>query len=154
MVRAFVLMLLFWVGTLAAQEPIGIRVHNPGNVAPNNWHTWSGAIGKDAFGHAIFKDDLHGFRAIKRVLKCYEKKHHFKTAYQIAKRWINLKATEKQRMDYALTLAQFTGKGPRETIDLKNPRVLLQLAHGIIQVENGKNPYPEKLYERVFINEP
>ncbi len=145
-------LLLFWVGTLGA-APIGIQNSNPGNVVPWNWHTWSGATGLDPYGHAIFKDDLHGFRAIKRVLKCYDKKHHIDTPYAIAKRYINKKATVQVRLEYAKTLCQFTGGGAHDKLDMRDKRVLMALAHGIVRHENGMDPYPESLYRRVFLLE-
>jgi len=123
-------------------------------VVPWNWHTWSGCVGVDPYGHAIFKDDLHGFRAIKKVLRCYDKKHHLNTGYAIVKRYINKNATDAVRLEYARTLSQFTRKGPYDRLDMKNPRVIMALAHGIVRHENGVDPYSEKLYERVFLNEP
>ncbi len=135
-------------------EPIGIKNHNPGNVIAFNWKKWPGAVGVDPWGHLKFKDDLHGLRAIKKVLRTYDKKHDIKTAYQIVSRYINKKATPKIRMDYAKTLCQFTKKNPHEVLDMKDPHILYLLGKGIVRHECGQDPYSEKLYERVFFREP
>ncbi len=135
-------------------EPIGIQNHNPGNVIYANWHKWPGAVGVDPWGHLKFRDDLHGLRAIKKVLRTYDRKHGIKTTYQIVSRYINKKATHQVRLDYAKTLCQFTHKKPDDILDMKDPRILYLLAKGIVRHECGKDPYSKILYERVFFDEP
>lgn len=132
--------------------PIGIQNSNPGNVIAHDWRKWHGSVGEDAYGHVIFKSDLHGFRAIKKVLHAYDRRK-LDTSYKIVSRYINKKATEKQRLDYCKTIGQFTGRGPHEAVDLKDKKALLQIAKGIVRHENGMDPYSENLYKRVFLFE-
>lgn len=132
--------------------PIGIQNSNPGNIIPHNYEKWHGAVGVDAYGHAIFKTELHGFRAIKKVFKAYNRRG-IDTTYKLVRRYINLKATEHERLEYCRTIKQFTGLPPHAKLSLKDKKTMLLIAKGIVRHENGMDPYEEKLYQRVFLFE-
>lgn len=145
----FLILALLLAGRVDA-TPLGILNHNPGNISSKSPQAWSGAIGTDSWGHLIFKDDLHGLKAIRRVLKAYWTKHGINTPRKVAKRWISNKASAEEVAQYAKVLCEFTKTGLDDTLDMTDPNILRKLARGIVKGENSISPYSHHTWDKAF----
>ena len=138
----------------ATREIIGVTNSNPGNIRSHNWHWWRkhGAVGVDPWKHLIFATDEDGMKALRYVLKGYQRKG-FRTIERITARWVgpsHSTAAIRGRNGYMQRLTQETGLLPDDEVDMDDPWTLAVLAHAIVWAENGANPYPASLYQRVF----
>lgn len=137
-------------------RPRGIRNNNPGNVTSLHWKSWRGSIGFDNDGYLIFKRRIDGIRAIVINLKAYRDKYGIITPFGIVKRWTRGQS-EVDQIKYVRVicerLASHEGVNyidPHKRINLNDPETLLVMTRAIIYYENGVDPYPENLYERIF----
>lgn len=147
-----VLLALPLCGLLHA-APIGIANHNPGNIRSLHPWLWRGAIGKDARDHLIFRDDLTGLLAMKKILRAYYFQHHLVNVSSIVDRWVGHPKTAAQVAEetgYLLAVAQRAGVAPNERLWLEDHRMMSNLARAIIYAENGEQPYPASLYRQAF----
>lgn len=145
------ILVLLLMGSVLRAGPIGVSNHNPGNIRDVRWRQWQGAVGIDPYLHIRFKSDFWGLRAIRVNLTSYAAAG-VNTPYGIGARWGSLKATKAQRMDYCRMLCQVTGAKAGDRLDLMDPAVMKRVAHGIVRQENGSDPYPARLYDRVFVS--
>lgn len=136
-------------GAAASPEPIGISLHNPGNIRDVRWRCWKGAVGIDAHQHMRFKSAFWGLRAIRINLQAYGR-GGFNTPRAIAARWGSLNADAAAKADYTRMLCQVLRCGPEAVLDMNDPWTLRTLARGIVRQENGYDPYPASLYDRAF----
>lgn len=146
--RFFILALVL-AGTANATT-IGIRNHNPGNIISRHPMAWEGAVGKDAWQHIKFKDEVHGLRAIRVLLGRYWRKHRINTAFGIANRWLGKNNSYAHKMQYARIICKYTGKKPHDALDMTDRQTLMRIAQGIVQGENSKSPYTEAMWHKAF----
>lgn len=132
--------------------PRGIRNNNPGNIDYNPRNQWQGQLGlEDGYRprFAKFSEAKWGIRALAKLLLNYRGKDGMPnvggkgidTVLEIINRWAP--ASENNTLAYAAAVAKRLGVKPNETIDIADPSVLKQVVLGIIQHENGQNPYDD-----------
>ncbi|MCO7519454.1 MULTISPECIES: structural protein P5 [unclassified Pseudomonas] len=129
----------------------GVRNNNPGNIDYNPRNAWQGQLGvevgvaKPRF--ARFDSPENGIRALGKLLLNYcgkdgmpgVGKPGIDTPIEFISRWAP--STENNTTVYAQAIAKRLGVGVRDSIDIRNPRVLRETIVGIIVHENGGNPY-------------
>lgn len=136
-----------------AEAPRGVRNNNPGNVAApasGRLSAWPGAYAVDDAGYMKFRRRVDGIRAIVINLKSYRKRHGIRTVARIIDRWTNITDTPEQKSAYIDYVCWRTGFKRHQKLDMGDPKVLHALTRAIIFYENGRDPYPEKLYAKIF----
>lgn len=131
----------------------GCRNNNVGNVqAPHSGRleAWPGAVGVDDVGYMRFRRPIDGVRAIVINLRGYHRKHGYDTVLEIICRWTKINDTPERRRAYVRFVAGRLGVRTDERLDMNDPRVLRALTRAIIYYENGQDPYPDRLYDRIF----
>lgn len=115
----------------------GIRNNNPGNIRIGQ--DWVGERHDDTPDSAFeeFLEPKFGVRALARVLKTYYNKYSLRTIEAIIGRWAP--PNENNTPAYIRSVANGMGVSP--TAELTFPAQLAPLVAGIIQHENGEQPY-------------
>ena len=141
--------LLLCGATAFCAAPIGIQNSNPGNISGKNLKFWRrhGATGRDCFGHLIFRRDIDGLRAMRFVLAAYGRKGH-DTIRDIAHRWTG-HPLDLGRYGYATCLCQRLHAGLDDRLDM-TPATIEALARALVLAENGRDPYPARLWREAF----
>lgn len=133
--------------------PRGVRNCNPGNIDFNPRNKWEGQLGleegvaKPRF--ARFSEAKYGIRALAKLLLNYRGKDGMPgvggkgidTVLEIINRWAP--STENNTLAYAAAIAKRLGCKVNDIIDIGQPLILKQVVLGIIQHENGQNPYDD-----------
>lgn len=133
--------------------PLGVYLNNPGNIEKGD--PWQGLATEQTHSRfATFEGPEWGIRAIARTLITYfdNRDAHdgskIDTTLEIIERWAPA-SDGNPTAQYANYLAgrvgQALGKAvsATDTINLYDERVMRALVEGIIQFENGSNPYPK-----------
>lgn len=135
------------VGPVAAPTsgPIGVRLHNPGNVKVNPDNKWQGAIGSE--GEFVrFATPEHGIRAAARVLMNYGRRG-INTPSTIAATY----APEKDNNDpvgYAAKVSTWLGITPDTRLDMQDEETLTRLVTAHIRAEGNNGPYSAEQIQR------
>lgn len=111
----------------------GFRNNNPGNIRPTSAKEFTGQIGIDSDGFAIFSSMEYGIRAIAVILKNYGTRDGINTVEGAITRW---SATDQSA--YVANVSAILGVGPDDYIDLTDPNTLSGIVQGIIAQENGQ----------------
>lgn len=125
----------------------GIRNNNPGNIE------FAGQDGATSDGRfAQFRTPFEGLRALSRqLLRYYDGKTTGKplqTVSDIVSTWAPPSKDGKVENDtlaYIAHISQMLGVSPDAQINLRDPNVMATIMNGIIQKENGRNPYGEEM---------
>ncbi|WJV61055.1 lytic transglycosylase catalytic [Pectobacteriaceae bacterium C52] len=125
----------------------GIRNNNPGNIE------FAGQAGATSDGRfAQFRTPLEGLRAMSRqLLRYYDGKTTGKplhTVSDIVSTWAPPTKDGKIENDtlaYIAHISQMLGVSPDAQINLRDPNVMATMMNGIIQKENGRNPYGDEM---------
>ena len=150
-VRGLILALLLVAATCHAS--IGTDNRNPGNIRGHRCQDWGGAIAHDPWGHLIFRTDLDGLKAMRKVLAAYGRKHHINTVRGICARWVakpKTKAQARELVGYVKAVAQRAGVGLDTPLDMADRKLLARVARGLVWAENGVDSYPESLFRQAF----
>ena len=113
----------------------GVRNNNPGNIMKSN-DEWQGLVGYDDDGYAIFDSPESGIRAKGRVLMTYGRKG-YNTLPKMFERYAPKGHGDNDPVAYAEFVANATGYGMNDVLDLQNPTVLMNLSRAINRMENG-----------------
>lgn len=116
----------------------GLRNNNPGNIEASAENPWEGQTGSDG-RFAKFETPEHGIRALGKNLLAYNKRHGLDTVGEMITRWAPPK--ENDTASYIKAICAQLGVGANDQIDVTNPRTLAALCAGIVQHENGDQPY-------------
>jgi len=130
----------------------GIETNNPGNlrpVTPGIYKGFEGAVGIED-GFLRFRRPIDGIRAIVINLKIYRSRHKIRTIRGVANRWLSKEGTPQDKLKYAEFISDKTGFRIDKKLDFSDAIVLEKLTRAIIHYENGRDPYPAKLYARIF----
>jgi len=141
---------------MMAPTPRGIRNKNPGNIDYNPRNQWQGQLAPDPNiekRFARFDCAENGIRALGKLLLNYRGKDGMPgvgkpgidTPIEFISRWAP--STENNTLAYAQAIAKRLGVGVRDTIDITNPKVLRETMVGIIEHENGYNPYSAQVID-------
>ncbi|GJL36013.1 hypothetical protein TUM17576_28330 [Enterobacter hormaechei] len=125
----------------------GIRNNNPGNIE------FAGQDGATSDGRfAQFRTPFEGLRALSRqLLRYYDGKTTGKplqTVSDIVSTWAPPTKDGKVENDtlaYIAHISQMLGVSPDAQINLRDPNVMATMMNGIIQKENGRNPYGDEM---------
>ncbi|QNQ56175.1 hypothetical protein [Serratia liquefaciens] len=116
----------------------GLRNNNPGNIEASDSNPWEGQAGSDG-RFAKFETPEHGIRALGKNLLAYNKRHGLDTVGEMITRWAPPK--ENDTDSYIKAICAQLGVGANDQIDVTNPSTLAALCAGIVQHENGSQPY-------------
>lgn len=116
--------------------PLGIRNNNPGNL-----RSWGGAEQRGGF--AAFPTPLAGLSAMAQQLLLYAQRG-VSTISGIVNKWAP--ASDGNNVGaYIGNLVNQTGFGADQQLNLSNPEVLEKLMKGMINQENGGQPYDDQM---------
>ncbi len=125
-----------------AEQPRGLRLHNPGNIRHGR-DKWQGMAKEQTDPSFVrFEAPQFGIRALARVLLTYDKKG-FNTPRAIINRWAP--PTENNTEAYVAHVAQKLAVEPDDWIDIDTVEVMQPLVEAIILRENGRQPYKPQL---------
>ncbi|EPG6523382.1 hypothetical protein GJJ09_21860 [Klebsiella pneumoniae] len=117
----------------------GFRNNNPGNIEVGS-NSWDGQAGSDG-RFAKFVTPEHGIRALGKNLLSYQRQG-YDTVSEIVNRWAP--ASDGNNTDaYIAALCKKLNVSPNDQLNMSDINTLRQLCAGIIQHENGKQPYSE-----------
>jgi hypothetical protein len=122
----------------SASAPKGIRNNNAGNL---RFAGQAGAV-NDGTGFARFSSAFDGLRAMARQLLLYGQRG-INTVSSIISKWAP--AGENNTAAYIEAISRAIGVAPDAVLNLSNPEVLSALMGGIVQHENGRNPYAREV---------
>jgi hypothetical protein len=124
----------------------GERNHNPANIEWNERTPWLGQVPdfeRTDARFCQFDDDLHGIRALCRVLLTYQRKDGCKTLEDIVNRFAP--PDENDTDAYLNDVSERSGIAAHVLLNLEDQANLVAVANAIISHENGRNPYPPEL---------
>ena len=113
----------------------GLRNHNPGNLRYVPSIAWTGQVGDDGTGYAVFDTDEHGVRALGHQLQTYLSRG-VNTVASIVSTYAP--SSENDTQAYIADVSQRLGVDPNQELDSS---ALPPLAAAIIQHENGTQPF-------------
>ena len=117
----------------------GLRNNNPGNIEAGS-NSWDGQAGSDG-RFAKFVTPEHGIRALGKNLLSYQRQG-YDTVSEIVNRWAP--ASDGNNTEaYIAALCKKLNVTPKDQLNMSDINTLRQLCAGIIQHENGKQPYSE-----------
>lgn len=119
----------------------GLRNNNPCNLKSSKNTKWDGQIGSDG-KFIIFESPEYGIRACAKNLKNYQHKNGLDTLRSMVYRMGP--PHENDTKKYVRNLSNIVGVSPDEKINVL--KHLPEIIKGIIFLENGKMPYPEKMF--------
>lgn len=117
----------------------GVRNNNPGNIEAGS-NSWEGQTGSDG-RFATFASPEHGIRALGKNLLSYQRQG-YDTVSEIVNRWAPAKDGNNTEA-YIAALCKQLSVNPDDQLNMSDINTLRQLCAGIIQHENGKQPYSE-----------
>lgn len=123
------------VGEVIGMEPRGVRNNNPLNIEYQPVNHWRGQTGSDG-RFAQFNDPVYGIRAGAKLIKKYMHDYGLVTVSAVINRWAP--DHENPTNAYAAHVANAMGIGVDMPISTAQ---LPQMIAGMIQFENGKQPY-------------
>lgn len=119
----------------------GLRNNNPCNLKSSKNTKWDGQVGSDG-KFIIFESPEYGIRACAKNLKTYQHKNGLDTLRSMVYRMGP--PHENDTKKYVRNLSNIVGVSPDEKINVL--KHLPEIIKGIIFLENGKMPYPEKMF--------
>ncbi|KLU14191.1 MULTISPECIES: structural protein [Xenorhabdus] len=125
----------------------GIRNNNPGNIRHgDNWQGLRKTQTDNAFCQFIAPE--WGIRAMLKILRTYERKYGDRTIRQFISRWAP--ETENDTEAYIAYVSRSVGIDSRAGIDVNNKSIMTALVKAMIQMENGKQPYSDDVFEKAY----
>ena len=122
--------------------PLGIRLNNPGCVFKSATK-WRGEVDSPHPDLCQFDTPDHGIRAVGIILRTYQKKYKIRTIRQAITRYAP--PATNNTTAYIADVCERTKIGADAIIDFNDVGILARVVKGIIQHENGYQPYPEQL---------
>ncbi len=114
----------------------GLRNNNPGNIRFNPANKWTGQVGDDGTGYAVFDEMENGIRAMAKLLRNYIASGR-NSARKIVTSWAP--ANENNTSAYIASIVSQTGY-PADAPLQPTDDVLIALMRAITRHENGYNP--------------
>lgn len=115
-------------------QPRGVRNNNPGNIILGPVK-WQGEVEGTDPKYASFTTPEDGIRALGKNLLAYGERG-LTTVDAIVNRWAP--SVENDTRAYIATVAKDLGVDPQQPLNLRDRKVLTNLATSIIKAENGK----------------
>ena len=120
---------------------IGYKFCNPLNIKAFG-NNWSGMVGQDARGHAIFETPQDGICAAAKILKTYASKYGINTVDGIVDRFCA--ASDGVTRAYISNVCKAMGVNPGEARDVKDPQVMTKLISAMMRQEIGAVAYSQE----------
>lgn len=120
---------------------IGYKFCNPLNIKVFG-NNWSGMVGQDAKGHAIFETPQDGICAAAKILKTYASKYGINTVDGIVDRFCA--ASDGVTRAYISNVCKAMGVNPGEALDVKDPQVMTKLISAMMRQEIGAVAYSQE----------
>mgnify|MGYP000081369842 FL=1 len=120
---------------------IGYKFCNPLNIKAFG-NNWSGMVGQDARGHAIFETPQDGICAAAKLLKTSASKYGITTVDGIVDRFCA--ASDGVTRAYISNVCKAMGVNPGEALDVKNPQVMTKLISAMMRQEIGAVAYSQE----------
>ena len=120
---------------------IGYKFCNPLNIKAFG-NNWSGMVGQDARGHAIFETPQDGICAAAKILKTYASKYGINTVDGIVDRFCA--ASDGVTRAYISNVCKSMGVNPGEALDVKDPQVMTKLISAMMRQEIGAVAYSQE----------
>lgn len=120
---------------------IGYKFCNPLNIKVFG-NNWSGMVGQDARGHAIFETPQDGICAAAKILKTYSSKYGINTVDSIVDRFCA--ASDGVTRAYISNVCKAMGVNPGEALDVKDPQVMTKLISAMMRQEIGAVAYSQE----------
>lgn len=120
---------------------IGYKFCNPLNIKAFG-NNWSGMVGQDARGHAIFETPQDGICAAAKILKTYASKYGINTVDGIVDRFCA--ASDSVTRAYISNVCKAMGVNPGEALDVKDPQVMTKLISAMMRQEIGAVAYSQE----------
>lgn len=120
---------------------IGYKFCNPLNIKVFG-NNWSGMVGQDARGHAIFETPQDGICAAAKILKTYASKYGINTVDGIVDRFCA--ASDGVTRAYISNVCKAMGVNPGEALDVKDPQVMTKLISAMMRQEIGAVAYSQE----------
>lgn len=120
---------------------IGYKFCNPLNIKAFG-NNWSGMVGQDARGHAIFETPQDGICAAAKILKTYSSKYGINTVDGIVDRFCA--ASDGVTRAYISNVCKAMGVNPGEALDVKDPQVMTKLISAMMRQEIGAVAYSQE----------
>lgn len=121
----------------------GIRNNNPGNIEYGPWAQSHGATGSDG-RFAIFPSAEAGIAAMQALLQNYQNQG-LTTVRDMIGRWAPT-GDGNDVNSYANAVARAMGISPDTPFSLSDPALASAMIGGMVQHENGSNPYTSQQY--------
>ena len=112
----------------------GLRNCNPGNIRRSSDH-FQGEVKSDDKEFKRFETMAHGYRAMMRILRNYQKRYQLRTIEQIIGRWAP--HNENNTEAYVAFVESYTGIPRGKEINIDDRETLCKLVAAMSQVENG-----------------
>ncbi|MCF9034192.1 hypothetical protein [Acinetobacter nectaris] len=125
------------------KQPYGERNNNPGNMEFKNQKN-AKLDPSSSHNFAIFKTPQDGIDAMRRQLGIYDKRGT-NSIQAIIKTWAP--EFENNTKAYIATVARKLGVNADQKLNMNDPTVLKELMKAIVTVEQGRNSYPESMYQ-------
>lgn len=120
---------------------IGYKFCNPLNIKVFG-NNWSGMVGQDARGHAIFETPQDGICAAAKILKTYSSKYGINTVDGIVDRFCA--ASDGVTRAYISNVCKAMGVNPGDALDVKDPQVMTKLISAMMRQEIGAVAYSQE----------
>jgi hypothetical protein len=121
--------------------PRGLRNNNPGNIEKTNGKWGPEISGKDP-RFATYATPEQGLTALNNLL---DNRYNGLSLTTIIGKYAP--KNENNTQSYISTLAKSTGLDPNSPVDMSNPQTKAAIIKGIIQIENGHQPYPDEMIQ-------
>ncbi|MCW8330871.1 virion protein [Photobacterium sp. SDRW27] len=132
---------------MTSGKPRGIRNNNPLNIEYSKRNKWRGQVGTDG-RFVIFEDDKYGFRAAARVLRSYQRRG-INTIHSIVHTFAP--DNENESDHYANMVAQWTGYGKHQQLDVHNDDTAMVVIKAMARMEVGHSYSTAEVMEGVAL---
>ncbi len=131
-------------------EPLGVRLNNPGNIRYVESVKWQGLDDPpQENGFCRFKSPTYGIRAIARQLITYFDRDDCNTVRQMISKWAP--PSENPTEKYIANVASWMKVGADDALNAHDYKTLRGLVLGIIRQENGQQPYKDTVIDKALV---
>jgi hypothetical protein len=138
--------------TVQTMLPRGIRNNNPLNIRLNPENRWQGRVSPKLNSDSAFEqfqDPVMGLRAAAVLLITHYDRRHLDTIRKLVEVWAP--PNENDTEAYARCVAEESGFGIDEPLDLHDYACLRPILTAMIRVKNGRQPYTDAQIDAALV---